>query len=237
MARSLCIVTFLMIFLLISTGNINFYIWSKQNNWIFKTMQNMFYQKILINTWCTNIFIYTYMCIFNQGYRKEKLNAWENKGAQYPQGCAQRWCATMLAEFKDITTANVKLRTKQRFVIVTVAELKPRACAAWGKICSISWTFIDLCHSVFELLYVGVCFNVFLYGLWNNQLNSHWFGLSKNKLLSIKLVCYILFPFQIKYSNICYKINIFQCNFYINLSLLFQTKLRKTISAIVFLNN
>lgn len=45
------------------------------------------------------------------------------------------------------------------FVIV-IAELKPTACAAQGKICSVSRTFIDLCHFVFEFLYLGVCLNV-----------------------------------------------------------------------------
>ncbi|KAH0865365.1 hypothetical protein HID58_082576 [Brassica napus] len=93
MAKSLCIVTLLMIFLLISTGN---------------------------------------------GYRKEKLNVWENEASHHPQGSAvyrlEALFATMLALLKNISAANVKLRTQEQFVIVTIAHLvNPTVCAAWRK--------------------------------------------------------------------------------------------------------
>ena len=78
------------------------------------------------------------MCIINQGYRKEKLNVWENEASHHPQGSAvyrlEALFATMLALLKNISAANVKLKAQEQFVIVTIAHLiKPTACAAWRK--------------------------------------------------------------------------------------------------------
>lgn len=121
------------------------------------------------------------MCIINQGYRKEKLNVWENEASHHPQGSAvnrlEALFATMLALLKNISAANVKLKAQEQFVIVTIAHLiKPTACAAWRKKSDRSVVELILIF-VFEFLYVCVCVLMFCCMVWNNRLYSRSFCL------------------------------------------------------------